>query len=263
MFLTIYWIGILLAIVSGIINQIGTIMQKDIINQNLDNPKFMKSLIKSPKWVIGLIMKMIISGLFLYVIAQLFIGPALISGLMSSGLIVLAIGSVKILGERLQSREMLGIILNIVGILFLSFSGVSLNISTYNFFEFNFILRIIIFAVIFILIIFLIILLNKRLGDSGVLLALEAGLFYSYVTFWSSLISVSFGHLFNNSFQIIELSILIPSLALIGIFITLATVYSQRTLKYGKANILVPLTGVPAKISSFILGKRQTELEKI
>lgn len=228
-------------------------------------------------------------------VAQLFIGPALISGLMSSGLIILAIGSVKILGEKLQTIEIFGIALNIIGIFLLSFSGISLDLSSYNIIEQNFLIRTLIFVFLFILVIIIFELIYRKFIKSGLILALEAGILYSFVALWSSLLTVSLGHLFKDTFQIIESLVLIPSLGFVGIFIGLSIIYSQRTLKMGKAHILGPLRGVPTQIfpvlihflvfgesilgvgsliflflglsiiiiASFILGKRQTDIENL
>lgn len=44
-----------------------------------------------------------------YMIAQNLIGPALVPGLMAAGLIVLAIGSVKIIGETLRDGNLVRI----------------------------------------------------------------------------------------------------------------------------------------------------------
>jgi hypothetical protein len=290
-----YWTAIFLTISSAIVNQIGTIFQKDVINQNLNNPKFMKSLVKNPKWLLGLFLQLFVSGIFLYMTAQLFIGPALISGLMSSGLIVLAIGSVKILGEKLHLLEIFGIGLNIIGIIFLSFSGISINLSVFNIFDLNFLFRVFIFILFFLIIILTFEIVQRKFRYSGVTLALEAGLLYSFVSLWSSLITVSLGHIFMDSFQSIELFIFIPSIVFVGISMFFSIIYSQRTLREGKAHILGPLIGVPTQIlpviihffvfeglisgissiiflfvglltiivASFILGKRQTELEQI
>ena len=41
-----YWLGVSLAISSGVSNHIGTIFQKKVINELPDESKFMRSLVK-------------------------------------------------------------------------------------------------------------------------------------------------------------------------------------------------------------------------
>ena len=56
---------------------------------------FMRRLFRNRTWVLGVIFGLG-GGTAAYMIAQSMIGPALTPGLMASGLIVLAIGSVRI-----------------------------------------------------------------------------------------------------------------------------------------------------------------------
>ena len=87
-----YLLGVFLAILSGSINNVGLVLQKKVVNEVAPEAKFFRSLVKKPVWIIGLLMELIIGSIF-FMIAQIYIGPALISGLMAFGLIFLAIGS--------------------------------------------------------------------------------------------------------------------------------------------------------------------------
>ncbi|MFW9897491.1 MAG: hypothetical protein ACFFD7_16925, partial [Candidatus Thorarchaeota archaeon] len=81
-----YLIGIFFAILAGIVVQTGALIQKYVINKHSDDRKFMLSLVKSPIWILGVLLQIIIGGLVFYFIAIVFIGPALVPGLMSVGL---------------------------------------------------------------------------------------------------------------------------------------------------------------------------------
>jgi drug/metabolite transporter (DMT)-like permease len=118
---SLYWLGVLLAVLAGIITQLGSVFQKKAVNEKSSDSGFMKSLVKSPTWLLGVFLSFGISSIF-FLIAQGFIGPALIPGLMSLGLIVLVIGSIKLVGEKLKLEEYLGILLMITGTLLLSLS---------------------------------------------------------------------------------------------------------------------------------------------
>ena len=96
-----YITGVFLAIIAGSINNIGLVLQKKVVNEVSEEAKFFRSLVKKPLWITGLLMELIIGSVF-FMIAQIYIGPALIPGLMAFGLIFLAIGSVKIVGETLK-----------------------------------------------------------------------------------------------------------------------------------------------------------------
>ncbi len=71
----------------------------------------------------GLLLQIVIGGLVFYFIAIIFIGPAIVPGLMSVGLIVLALGSVKMLKETLGKEEIIGILLMIGGVSLLGLSN--------------------------------------------------------------------------------------------------------------------------------------------
>ena len=97
-----YVLGVILTILGGVVNNLAVIMQKYEINKlPKGEEKLMKTLIKKPLWLIGLIIQLGLSSI-LIIVAQILIGPALVPGLMAAGLIILAIGSVKILNESLN-----------------------------------------------------------------------------------------------------------------------------------------------------------------
>ena len=126
---TNYALGILFGLLSGNLSNFGNVLEKKAV---IDIPKkerddnFGRKLLKNPIWLTGFILATFIDPIF-YVIAQDLLGtelgPTLVPGLMASGLIVLAIGSVKIVGEKLGNIEYIGIALMILGMVFLAFSN--------------------------------------------------------------------------------------------------------------------------------------------
>ena len=275
---------------------IGTLIQKSVINKHSNDPKFIRSLIRNPIWFMGLLLQIVIGGLVFYFIAIIFIGPALVPGLMSVGLIVLALGSVKILKETLGKEEIFGILLMIVGVTFLGFSELSIDVSTFNILDSGFIIRIIVFTIVILsLAIIFEFLRRKHEKYKGLLMAIEAGLILSLNTVWASPGTTVVTHVVNGIIIdeeiIFGIIIGITLLLIVAIGITIG----QISLKYGQANILVPLTSVPIQtipviaffiiflstppsilsiifiiigftliiISSFLLTKRQVKLVKI
>ncbi len=244
----------------------------------------------------GLLLQIVIGGLVFYFIAIIFIGPALVPGLMSVGLIVLALGSVKILKETLGKEEIFGILLMIVGVTFLGLSELSIDVSTFNILDSGFIIRIIVFTIVILsLAIIFEFFRRKHEKYKGLLMAIEAGLILSLNTVWASPGTTVVTHVVNGI--IIDEEIIFG--IIIGITLLLIVVIGitigQISLKYGQANILVPLTSVPIQtipviafftiflstppstlalifmiigftliiISSFLLTKRQTKLEQL
>ncbi|MHA1460607.1 MAG: DMT family transporter [Promethearchaeota archaeon] len=291
-----YFLGILSALLAGIVVYIGVLIQKHVINKHSNDPKFIRSLVKSPIWIMGLLLQIVIGGLVFYFIAIIFIGPALVPGLMSAGLIVLALGSVKILKEKLGKEEIFGILLMIAGVSLLGLSELSIDVATFSILDPGFILRLIVFTIVVLsLAIIIEALRRKRENVKGLLMAIEAGLILSLNTVWASpgttvVIHVADGIIIEEEI-IFGIIIGIILLLIIAIGITLG----QISLKYGQANVLAPLTSVPIQTipviaffiiflatppnilsvifmiigfiliinSSFLLSRRQVKLEKI
>ncbi|NHJ22564.1 MAG: hypothetical protein EAX91_16575 [Candidatus Lokiarchaeota archaeon] len=248
-----YILGIIFALFAGIVVNIGVLIQKHVINKHSKDPRFMISLVKSPLWILGLILQVILGALVFYFVSIIFIGPALVPGLMAAGLIVLAVGSVKILKERLGKEEILGILLMIAGIMLIGLSELSIDVFVFNILDTGFILRLIIFTTIILsLAISLEILHRKYANYKGVILAIEAGLILSINTIWASPGTTVVTHLINGIIVGAEIIFGI----IIGIFLlvimTIGITIGQIALKYGQANVLAPLTNVPIQIIPLI-----------
>jgi len=291
-----YFLGILSALLAGIVVYIGVLIQKHVINKHSNDPKFIRSLVKSPIWIMGLLLQVVIGGLVFYFIAIMFIGPALVPGIMSAGLIVLALGSVKILNEKLGKEEILGILLMIAGVSFLGLSNLSIDVSTFIILDSGFILRIIVFTIVVLcLAVIFEVLRRKHEKYKGLIMAIESGLVLSLNTVWASPGTTVVTHVVDGI--IIEEEIIFG--IIIGIILLLIVAIGitigQISLKYGQANILAPLNSVPIQIipiiaffiiflstppnilsvifmiigftliisSSFLLTKRQAKIEKI
>ena len=244
----------------------------------------------------GLLLQIVIGGLVFYFIAIIFIGPALVPGLMSVGLIVLALGSVKMLKETLGKEEIIGILLMIGGISMLGLSNLSFDVSTFNILNSGFIFRIVVFTIVVLsLAILFEILRRKHEKFKGLLMAIETGLILSLNTVWASPGTTVVTHLIDGIIINEEIIFGIIVCIILLLIVAIGTTIGQITLKYGQANILAPLTSVPIQIipvisffivflstppsvlsvifmiigftliiiSSFLLTKKQAKLEKI
>jgi len=290
-----YWLGVSLAVFSGLSNQLGTVFQKKVINELPDESKFFRTLVKKRLWLGGLILQYVL-GAVLYMTAQLFIGPALIPGFMASGLIVLAIGSIKIVGETLNKAEILGIFLMIIAFFLLGISELSIDIAHTNLIEISFLIRIIIFTLVVILFSSICYILQRKIKRyKGILLATLSGLLFVLSNFWISPMIGVIAKIFNGTFNLGELLIFIISCIILILSNVLGVMTIQKSFTVGQASNLVPIQQVPTLlapiaiyfliflltppsifsiyyliigitliiISSFLLGKRSAKIEEI
>ncbi len=244
----------------------------------------------------GLLLQIVIGGLVFYFIAIIFIGPAIVPGLMSVGLIILALGSVKILKETLGKVEIFGIILMIIGVTLLGLSQLSIDVSTFNILDSGFIFRIIVFTIVVLsLAVIFEVLRRKHEKFIGLLMAIEAGLILSLNTVWASPGTTVVTHVVDGILIEEEIIFGIIIGIILLLIVAIGITIGQISLKYGQANILVPLTSVPIQIipvfaffivflstpsnilsviylitgfiliisSSFLLSKRQAKLEPV
>ncbi|MHA1377319.1 MAG: hypothetical protein ACTSRG_02945 [Candidatus Helarchaeota archaeon] len=289
-----YWLGVLFAILSGIFANIGTVMMKKVVNEVENDVKFLRNLIKEPVWIAGLLLSNAIGTTF-FIIAQIFIGPTLIPGLMAAGLIFLAIGSVKIVGEELELSEIFGIILMILAITLIGFSNMEINVDLQNFLDLGLIIRITYFTIILFALIGIFEILQKKNISKGISLSLISGFLLALSNFWISPLMGIITHVFEGTailqetiiFAIASIILVITNLFSIGIL--------QKAFREGQASNLIPIQQVPIQIappfyflivyllpipsdlslffliigialvmtSSFLLARRQAEIEKI
>ncbi|MFX1573578.1 MAG: hypothetical protein ACFFB0_12580 [Promethearchaeota archaeon] len=290
-----YWLGVSLALLAGSLTQFGTVLQKKVVNDLSEEPEFMRSLVKQPLWILGVIISFGISSIF-YLSAQLFIGPALMPGLTAFGLIVLALGSAKIVGEKLKREEIIGIILMILGTFLISMSGLSIDITETNLLEIGFAIRTTIFTGIIILLSLLCQHLQKKYNKfKGILLAILSGFMFVLANFWVSQFMSVIANILGGIFNLAELIIFIISIVFLILSNMLGLVTIQHSFRVAKASSMIPIQNIPIliapifiyflvfllvppnifsiitlimsiiliMISSFLLGKRSAQLGEI
>jgi len=296
----LYLFGVFLAITSGIVNNFGTVLQKKVVN---DMPKeqrdehFYKTLIKNRLWLFGLILQNGIGAIF-FMWAQLYVGPALIPGLMAAGLIVLVIGSLKIVGEDLALPEVIGIFLMILAIALLGLSGMTIDIADYNILDLDLLLRISLFtASCFASMVFFEIIQRKTSRNSfrGLYLAIISGFCFSLANFWIFPLMATIVRVFEMIAVFGEVIIFVFASILLTATNIYGIKYIQDSFKVGRASILIPIQQIPIQVtpalvylvvfflvppgnlelflfifaifliivSSFLLAKRQAQLEEI
>jgi len=288
-----YIIGVFLAIGSGILNNLGTLVQKKVINDRPVGEKVTRNLLKSPLWLFGLFLQLAL-GTVLFMFAIGMIGAALVPGLMAAGLIFLAIGAVKLIGEKLNRAEIIGIIIMVVAIGLLGFSQLNLVITINNLLDSGFINRVIIFTVILIIGSFICeILQRKKMKFRALYLAIFSGFMFALSNFWVAPLVAVFSNIFNGSFQIVELTFFIISCIILCLTNFCGLLKIQQAFTSGQASNLIPIQQTPIQVvpifiyfivlvpieiysiplmvggvacilfSSYLLAKRQAQLEEI
>ena len=293
-----YLYGVLLAIASGISNNVGTLLQKKVVNDlptEAKEQRFFRSLVKKPLWLVGLLFQLAI-GTFFFMLAQVYIGPALIPGLMAVGLIVLAIGSVKLIGESLTRTEIIGITLIMAAIFTITFSELVIDIVVFDFLETGFLMRVAIFTFAIIAMILVLEASHRRwIKIRAVARALISGLFIAMTNYWIAVLLATIVHVFEGTFVLLELGLFAISAVILVLDNIFALGALQSAFLSGQANLIIPIQQVPIQItpgfvfllmfllpapsllslilffagvgmivmSSFLLGRRQVALESL
>ena len=248
-----YLFGVLLAILSGSINNVGLVLQKKVVNEIAPEAKFFRSLVKKPVWITGILMELMIGSIF-FMIAQIYIGPALIPGLMAFGLIFLAIGSVKIVGETLKKEEIIGIILMILAIFLLGLSELSIDIEGINIVSFNLVLNMTIFTLAMFLGTFICEILQRKIAKlKGILLAISSGFQISLTNFWIAPLMAVITHVFAGNATLDEIILFIASAVILVAASILGIMKIQQSFKVANVSRMIPIQQVPIQITPFLV----------
>jgi len=251
--MTQYLIGIFLGVFAGCSAFMGQILQKKAINKvkaTTDNVNIV-SLIKSPLWVVGFCMTLAISSV-LMALAQIFIGPALIPGLVASGLVVLAIGSVKILKEELNLLDYIILALLIISIVLVSLSQLSIPLDRQRFFDRGFVMRLFVVSALIFAIGIGFFVIGKKTGKKTVFMSMSAGLSYGLSTIWLGIFMNAIGTIFDGPVEATIIAFIVGSVViLIGINIV-AILQSNQSLASGNASIVLPFQQLSQQILPII-----------
>ncbi|MCP4760305.1 MAG: hypothetical protein GY870_00895 [archaeon] len=257
-----YGLGIAFAIIGGAINNLGQIFQKMAINkypqEEREEKGFMKKLMKNPLWLLGIILMMAVGAVF-YILAQGSIGGTLVPGLTASGMIVLVIGSIYLIKEKLSKIEIFGIILMIVGIACVGGSGLVIpeDISYYLLPDFQ--LRMGILTGGLIVLWFVLRLIgNKSKNKKAIILSFAVGIPFAIGNMWlqpmiNALMGL-FGTYEELGFTLVEIIILFIISAIMGGLIQVVGIGQlQEAYKHGDASQVVPITQIIQQIVPIFL----------
>lgn len=248
-----YWSGVIFAILSGVATNMGTVLQKKVVNEIPSDSKLMGTLIRNKLWVIGLLLGFVVGAIF-YMIAQSFIGPALIPGFMNSGLIILVIGSLYILNEELRKKELVGIVIMIIAIFLLGLSRFSIDINSANILDMSFLIRLSIFTLLLSIFSVLFEILQRSLEIwRGVFLALFSGNMFALSNLWISILVGTIGKIFTGNFLMGELFLFLFSTIILILSNIFGVIQIQKAFRIGQASNLVMIQQVPIQVCPILI----------
>jgi hypothetical protein len=247
-----YWVWVLLAVVGGVIANIGVIIQKKVVNSVSEKDRekhFYRTLVKSPLWLFGFVIGVIAPAVFI-IGANMFIGPALVPGLVNSGLIVLAVGSVRINRERLGVLDFVGIVLMVVAIASLGLSQLSIAMVGWDYNESWFLFNTVLFTVVlFVFCAVFVALEISGVGNRGILLIFASGFMLLLSNFWVAPLSGTIIDVFAGVATTSEWVFFVLSCVLTSVGAIFSTASQQSAFKYGRASTLTTLQQVPTQLA--------------
>jgi drug/metabolite transporter (DMT)-like permease len=241
-------IGVAAAIVAGIAFNLGILIQKLAVTKTTAGSSLMRQLIRSPLWLGGFALQFII-GMPLNMLAQSLIGPAIIPGLMAVGLVVLAVGAVRLAGEPIRLADIVGISLVIAAVTVFGLSRMSVNMQSIDLYETAFLIRLGSFtAAIAVLSHVCHIRQKASTRLRGILRTLNAGLMLSQSNLWLGILMALLTKWGAGLFEAVDLMYIIIASGIVFAGSMLGIAETQRAFKCGDASKLVPIQYVPSQI---------------
>ena len=251
--------GFVLALLAGVASQAGHICQKLVVNEVAGGAKpaasgskpascsFFGRLLRRPLWLTGLVLELGLSTVF-FLLAQVYLGPALIPGLMATGLIVLAVGSAWIVREPLGFGEVLGIVFLIASAVMLGGSRLAIDLAAFDILDLGFLRRAVIFSTAVTALFFSLRLLRRRTRQ-GPLHALCSGLLYVLSNFWVGPFTGSVLRLFRGDRGLPVWAMFAFSSAVLVLTNLFGIAELQRAFRVSRAAVAAPLQTLPTQVA--------------
>lgn len=243
-----YFLGVAAAIIAGMLFNIGTLMQKIAVMESRTEAGLMGKLVRTPKWVAGFLIQMLL-GSPLNMLALGLIGPVIVPGLSSVGLVVLALGAVRFAGERFRASEIAGIALVMTAVTLFGFGQMSADLRAAGLYEAAFHLRLGWFSAALTLLCVVCHAAQKRRAQwAGVLRTMEAGILLSLSNVWLGVLTILLADWVQARFALRLFPYILLASAVVGTSGMLAIAQTQRAFAVGEASKLIPIQYVPSQI---------------
>jgi hypothetical protein len=250
--LDVYWLGVITALLTGTFDNLGAVFQKKAINALPEGRKVGKHLLRNRTWLFGFFQTQVLTTIFFF-ISQGLIGPTLTPGLSGAGLILLAVGSLRILKERIKASEMTGILLMVAAIFCLAFSKLEIDVDNIGFLaEVGFLTRVTIFTAIAALgAVICTVLRRSPQRSKATLYALDSGLMFVLSNFWTAIFVGVFATVILGDFVMGELLLFISAAIILPTSNYLGIYKMQKAYEFGQASRMKPTQQVPVQIAPF------------
>jgi len=235
----------------------GALLQKHVVDRTpAEKPtdRFMHHLLRNPRWLLGVFLSLG-PGTFFILTAQSLIGPALVPGLAATGLIILAVGSVALNGERLNPAEVLGIVLMICGVSFLGYSNLSISSRDVGRVGGALLARLLLFTAALALCWLLCLLLARRAHHQprGLFLAFSAGYPYALSNAWTLPLIVTIGSVFAGQAGLLQGIVFAISCVML-VSTNLAGIRTvQEAYRFAPASKVQPVLQIPTQTAPILL----------
>jgi drug/metabolite transporter (DMT)-like permease len=249
--------GITFALLSGVTNALGAILQKSAVNRIIarsQSGSFTAQFVRDPIWIAGLVISMGF-GTILNLSAQSRIGPALVPGLAACSMVVLALGSTRLLGEKLKPTEWIGILLLVLGIASLGLSKLEIPKNEVNLLNRETQNRLILFSAALVFFWWTSWLLAKRTRNLSrwLIQAVSAGVPFCLSNLWILPMLITIGPVFSGSARTAELVIFIISCSILVFTNMLGIQQTQESYRYAPANKAQPIQQIPTQIVPILI----------
>ncbi len=246
-----YAFGIAAAIIAGLAFNVGLLVQKSAVGRAPRDKPLMRSLLKSPVWISGFVLQFIL-GTPLYTLSVGLIGPAIVPGLMSVGLVVLAIGAVMVQKERLAPKEIAGIALVVLSVALFGFTRLSIDVHAVSMKDPGLLARAGLFSVVLLAIALACAEVARRLTaraeSSAALHATRAGVWYNLGNLGLGFITAGLARFGAGTFDPGEIAVFLVAVG----FTVAGNMYgiaaTQHALARGRAAVAVPLQNAVTQI---------------
>jgi drug/metabolite transporter (DMT)-like permease len=243
-----YWLGAFLAVAAGVVFNAGILMQKIAVGNSEGGAGLMRRLVKSPLWMWGLVVQIAV-GSPMNMLALSLIGPVIIPGLSSIGLVVLALGAVRFAGERLRVGEIAGIGLVMAAVTVFGLGGMSVNMREAGLYETAFLVRLSVFSAVLALLSLTCYGIARRTGPSrGVLRTVNAGLLFALSNLWLGVLTELLSQWIRDRFALTHFPYIFIASAIVAGTSYLGIAETQHAFESGDASKLIPIQNVPSQI---------------
>lgn len=242
-------IGVILSLLAGTITNFGFLFQKKGVNSiPLDQrgKGYIRRLVKKPVWVTGIVFQFALGGALTF-FAVKYIGPSIYPGLAAVGLIVLALGSVRLNQESLNKLEIAGIFILIGGIALVGSSGLQIEQETAlaAVSDGATLVRIAVFTVLAMVVWGGLHFASYKVGKyRATVMAFSNGIAAGMIFFWLSPLTATMSVVFAGDGDATQIIMMVVSGIALAIFGILGPWQLQIAFKYGQASNVVPVVGI-------------------